>query len=87
MAMVNNLSSSCPNCMTLLRLLVLNNLKHDRRVFVKYISSKANYLADSLSRLDFDRFRRLGGNKMNDYPNKVSALIWLLDKIWAGLRR
>ena len=38
--MVNDLTSGCKNCMYLIRLLTLNNLKHNRRVFVVYIESK-----------------------------------------------
>ena len=51
--MVNNTSSSCPNCMYLLRIIVLNGLRHNRRVFAKYISTKDNFLSDALSRQKF----------------------------------
>ena len=36
--MINNITSSCPNCMYLIRILVLNGLKFNRRVFARYIS-------------------------------------------------
>ena len=36
-SMVNNTTSGCKNCMVLLRTLVLNNLKHNRRIFVSYV--------------------------------------------------
>ena len=74
-AMVNNLTSSCKNCMTLLRIMVLNGLQHDRRVFVRYITSKDNFLSDALSRQDLVRFRRLGGNKMNEYPDSITETL------------
>ena len=48
-SMVNNTTSSCKNCMVLLRLLVLNGLIYNRRVLVCYIKLKENFLADSLS--------------------------------------
>ena len=35
--MVNALTSSCKNCMYLIRLLTLNNLVNDRRVFVRHL--------------------------------------------------
>ena len=54
--MINKLSSGCRNCMYLLRLLTLNNLVNNRRVFAKHVRSEDNYLADSLSRLQMDRF-------------------------------
>ena len=46
--MVNNTTSICKNCMYLLRLLVLNNLRFNRRISVKYVKSADNILADSL---------------------------------------
>ena len=52
-AMLNSTVSSCPNCMYLLRLLSLNNLIHNCRIFGRYIASLDNNLADSLSRLQF----------------------------------
>ena len=39
--MVNNMTSKCGNCMYLLRMLTLNNMQHNRRIFVKYINTKA----------------------------------------------
>ena len=51
LCMVNNMTSKCKNCMVLIRLLVLDNLRHNRRVSVKYVTSKNNFLADYLSRL------------------------------------
>ena len=47
--MVNNMASSCKHCMNIIRLLVLNGLLYNRRIFVKYIDMKSNYLADHLS--------------------------------------
>ena len=54
--MVNNMSSSCKNCMYLLRLLTLDNLINNCRVFVKYVKSSDNDLADTLSRIQPDQF-------------------------------
>ena len=80
--MVDNLASSCKNCMYLLRLLTLNNLTNNRRVFVKYIDTKSNYLADSLSRLQFKRFWRLAPPGMEPNPTATSELIWPASHIW-----
>ena len=85
-AMVNNITSSCPNCMHLLCILVLNGLKHNRRVMVTYIDTKSNYLSDSLSRSDFKQFRKLGPH-MNLYPDKIAQEIWPIDKIWKNLTK
>ena len=84
-AMVNKMSSSCKNCMYLLRLITLNNLVYNHRVFAKYISTKENDLSDALSRLQFDRFWRLAGQKgihMDEHPSRISSLIWPASKIW-----
>ena len=80
-SMINNMSSNCPNCMHLLRLLVLSKLQKNRRIFAKYVSTKDNYLADSLSRLDLKRFRKLGP-KMNPHPDNISPEIWPASKLW-----
>ena len=66
--MVNNITSSCKHCMKLLRLLVLKGLIHNRRVFVRYVNTKANCLADVLSRFDLPRFCRFGKD-MNEFPD------------------
>ena len=80
-SMINNITSSCPNCMYLIRLLTLDGLKHNRRVFATYISSKDNFLSDALSRMQFDRFRKLGP-VMRQYPDKIHSSIWPIRKVW-----
>ena len=82
MGMVNNLTSSCKNCMYLIRLLTLNNLVFSRRIFVKHITSENNYLSDALSRLKFQRFQRLAHKGMNAHAMPISELVWLASKIW-----
>ena len=59
---VNNNSSGCKSCMVLIRLMVLECLIHNVRVFAKYVPTDENGKADALSRLDLDRFRRLDSN-------------------------
>ena len=80
-AMVNSLTSSCPNCLQLLCILVLNGLVHNRRVFARYVNTKSNHLADSLSQLDFTRFRKMGPD-MNQFPDKIHSDIWPITKVW-----
>ena len=69
--MVNNLTSSCIQCMKLIRLLTLDNLKNDRQVFVRHVRGKNNQLSDALSRQDLNRFFRLAPSTMNLFPDKV----------------
>ena len=81
-SMINNLTSSCHRCMYLIRLLTLNNLVNSRRVFMQYIKSKDNELADALSRLQFCRFWSLAPPTMNWQPTCISPLVWPLSKLW-----
>ena len=81
-SMINNTTSSCKNCMYLLRLIVLNNLIYNRRVFAQHVKTQDNFLADSMSHLQFKRFWNLAPAGMDRNPSKISPLIWLLTKIW-----
>ena len=81
-SMVNNLSTGGKNCMYLVRLLTLNNLLHNRRVFVKFISTKKNTLADALSRLQFKRFFKHRGPNMRRHPSPLPNELWPASKIW-----
>ena len=79
---INNMSSSCGNCMRLLRLLTLNNLIFNRRIFAKYVRSVDNDLSDALSRLQFNRFWRLAPSTMNAEPSIISPVVWPALRIW-----
>ena len=41
--MVNNSTSHCSQCMKLIRLIVLDNIKHNRRIFVKHVRSETKF--------------------------------------------
>ena len=84
-AMINNMTSSCRNCMVLLRMVALDNLVNNRRVFAQYISTSKNDLADSLSRLQFSRFKKLieeKGIKMNKFPDTIVPSVWPATHLW-----
>ena len=72
--MINNSSSKCKNCMILIRLITLHCMKVNVRVFAKYVNTKDNVLADSLSRADYTRFRKAGPH-MCDKPTPIPAAI------------
>ena len=57
-SMINNNTSSCKNCLVLIRMLVLHSMKLNTRVFARYVSSRANKNADLLSRLKVQEFKR-----------------------------
>ena len=80
--MVKKGVSTCRNCMYLLRLMTLNNLIHNHRVFTQYIETHKNDLADSLSRLQFNRFWRLAPANTDKLPTPVSKLVWPASRIW-----
>ena len=80
--MVNSQVSRCHNCMYLLRILTLNNLIHNRRVFATHLRSAENYLSDALSRMQFNRFWRLAPDDMDPTPTAVSSQLWPITKIW-----
>ena len=80
--MTNHITSGSKNCMHLIRLLTLDNLKRNRRVFAKHIDTKSNSLADSLSRLQFRRFWRLAPQNTEKLPSPLPGEIWPVDKIY-----
>ena len=81
--MMNNVTSSCHQCGKLIRLLTLNGLVWNRRLFAKYVSSRNNDLADSLLHLDYNRFWRLMPQGMNQYPDHMPDVLWPIEeKIW-----
>ena len=75
-AMINNLTSSCPHCMYLIRLLVLNGLQFNRRLHAQYVTSQANFLSDSISRRQWSHFWKLALANMRKCPDQTSEKIW-----------
>ena len=82
LGMVNNITSKCPYCMKLIRIMALSGLKYNYRVWVKFVPSKQNILADSLSRLDFSRFWKHASSSMELQPCPLPQEIWPMEKVW-----
>ena len=80
--MINNSSSRCKNCMVLIRLIVLEGMKHNVRIFAKHIESDKNVLSDSLSRMDMTRFWDNAHESMNESMTNIPERIWPASKIW-----
>ena len=83
--MVNKLTSSCQNCMYLLRILVKLELKEKFRIFVKYVPTLENGRADALSRDDLPRFFKLSkdvGITPNAFESPLPIEIWPPQNIW-----
>ena len=83
--MINNMMSGCKRCMQLIRILTLNGLRYNRRLFTRHIDTKSNFLADALSRGQMMRFRKLG-QRMEFFPSEVCNEIWPIDKVWQWWR-
>ena len=81
-AMVNNLTTSCPQCMKLIRILTMDNLRNNRRVFIRYVPSKENILADALSRFEMKRFWKAAPKSMNRFPDATNSSFTPVSKIW-----
>ena len=80
--MVNNCHSNCKNCMVLIRMIVLEGLIYNSRVYAKYVTSKDNGKADALSRLQLCRFRLLSKNSMNHLPTVIPQELSDMSKLW-----
>ena len=80
-SMINN--SKCKNCMVLVRIIILEGLLCNTRVYARYVRSKDNVKADALSRLQMDRCWLAASNDhMNAMPSKIPDLLWPMEKIW-----
>ena len=80
--MINNCSSSGKNCMVLMRIILVESMIRNVRIFAKHVGTKANGKADALSRLEFGRFYSLAGDSMNLKPSNIPQEIWPISKIW-----
>ena len=85
--MINNTSSSCCQCMKLIRAIVLKGLQHNFRIFAKHVRSEDNEIADSLSRLQFTRFGKLMKKfHLRVVPEPLLEVLWPVTKIWNNMQ-
>ena len=80
--MINNQSSKCRNCMMLLRIITLQGMTFNVRIFAKHVRSETNVLSDALSRGQMNRFWANTPKSMNAPPTEISDKIWLIQKFW-----
>ena len=71
--MVNNTMPSCKDCMILIRLLVLESLYNNVRIFARFVRSQDNTAPDMLARLKIDAFKQLKHwePEMTDIPESL----------------
>ena len=79
--MINRNTSTCKQCLSLIRILVLESMIHNVRIFANYVSSKNNKLADLLSRNKIKQFKKLAGTVTN-YPTSIPDRLWPMSKVW-----
>ena len=81
--MINRTTSSCRNCMVLLRIIVLQGLVQNVRITAKHVPGKLNQISDSLSRQKMNLFRQLTAElDFEPEPVEIPSEIWPLSKIW-----
>ena len=86
-SMINHSTSSCPRCMELIRILTLESLEKNLRVFAKYVTTKANGLADSLLRGQMGHFKCLAQDikiEVDAYQTELPQVLFPLDKYWSS---
>ena len=79
--MVNNQSSKCPNCMTLVRIITLQSLIHNVRIYARHLRTHENGRADALSRDDLEKFVRLSSEKLINIDSHRTAIPYILENI------
>ena len=83
--MINNNSSKCKNCMTLIRFIVLKEMTFNVKISAKHVPGIQNNFSDLLSRMRYDQFRKLARKqklKFNNEPTKIPDELWPMEKIW-----
>ena len=83
--MINKSTSSCKNCMVLLRRIVLMAISHNVKITVKHVPGKLNNFSDSLSMLQYSNFRkeaRKQGRKFNNKPCPIPLELWPMENLW-----
>ena len=81
--MVNISSSSCKNCMVLIRIIVLHSMINNVRIKAVYVRSKQNGIADALSRLQMTSFRELTKNmEMKKCCDCIPEQLCPMRKLW-----
>ena len=79
---LNHMSSTCKNCMILVRLIVMNQMVNNSRIFAKWVPTKLNGPADALSRLKIDKFLKLQKFKVDKIPTAIPTEIWPMEKVF-----
>ena len=83
--MVNNQASKCKNCMTLIRLITLQSLISNIRIYAKHTRTFLNGHADALSRGQYDKFLKLSrdsGIEPDKYGTEIPTVLTDIPSWW-----
>ena len=83
--MINFTTTSCKNCMVLIRMIVLRGLLDNVRIFARHVKGVDNGYADSLSRNKINLFKELcmkAGKVINLEATPIPDVMWPVQKIW-----
>ena len=73
--MVNQSSSKCKHCMKLIRLITLETMIHNVRIYVKHVRTECNEIADFLSRGKICEFKDKFAGEFNKNPTQIYGVI------------
>ena len=82
--MVNNNTSTSEKCMILIRIIVLQSLIYNTRVFAEHVPTKQNYFADMLSRHNYRGFRMTSRRQRRYFRGSPCAIpedMWPMSKL------
>ena len=80
--MVNKNTSHCKRCLVLIRIIVLESMIQNVRIYAKHVGTKQNGIADSLSRGQFERFSMLTQGRFAKVKSEVPQKLWPMEKVW-----
>ena len=83
--MINKACTNCKNCLVLVRLIVLECMTWNVRLFACHVESSKNNFADALSRGQLTRFwhdAEQEEREFNKYPENIPEEVWPVEKIW-----
>ena len=80
--MVNKNTSSCDRCLNLIRIIVLESMLQNVRVFATHVRSRANKYADLLSRMRLPTFLKLGRGRFESQATPIPEQLKPLEKVW-----
>ena len=69
--------------MVLIRIITLQGLIHNVRIYARHVKGVQKGISDALSRQKWDKFRKLtNGRVLDKYATEIPEQIWPISKIW-----